>query len=93
MKLCDNWLLVEEIQLDYTIDGLLQKYDDTDPIMIVKVLDCDTDTESNLLTYTNDLSNTYLLCNRLNKTPWHGKYLIKKDNIIAILTEQDINTL
>lgn len=93
MKLTQDWMIVQEIQKDFIIDGLLQKYDDSDPIMLVKVLQANSLVESDITSITGTLENAILLINRCNKTAWHGNYLAKGENIIAIMTKDELNQL
>ena len=82
-------LIVKELQDDMTIDGLLQKYDDSAPYMYGIVVDGEKSLLDKLGTIVNLGEPAVISFFRVNKTPYNGNYLVDFDNIIEIMSKSD----
>lgn len=92
MNTLKNCVFITEIQKDITIDGILQKYDDSSPIMIGKVVGGNNSVISEL---RKDIpyGPLYITCFRGNKTAYFGTYLINYENIIEVMNEKEFEDL
>lgn len=59
MYLNKDYILVTELKDDIFIDGLLTKYDDTNPYIFAKIIDCSEEAFDNLF----ELTLAYTDCN------------------------------
>jgi hypothetical protein len=109
MKLLHDNLLVREVIEEKTIEGtgLLYKYDDNDPFMVVEVLDvskelvseyCKCYSNVNILEANLNVKAYYgigshLLIRRINKIPYRdGLFFISfKDVIASLVSEEEEN--
>lgn len=92
MEYVNNWIKVKELKKDFTVDGFLEKYDDSSPTFFGKVIDADKEIKESLFKNYN-IDNIVLQLSRGNKTQSLGGYLVRKENIISIMTEEEFNSL
>ena len=94
MKLQKDYMLVRELQKDFMVDGLIQKYDDSSNVMYGKVIDA-SDTVLNYLSTVGYLSNMVVMFKRLAKIvpPGLNGYLVSFEDVIAILTKEEFEKL
>ena len=84
-------LFVKELQKDMTVNGLVQKYDDSSPYMLVKIEALGKDLE-NIPEY-QDIDNIVLLILRGNKTPYRDGYIIDNSPVKFIYTKEEYEAL
>lgn len=85
-------ILVKELQADFVIDGLIEKYDDSSPVMYGTIIDVSEEIRSKLTIY-GELENTVLMFKRVAKIPVLGGYLVNYDDVIALMSIEEYNKL
>lgn len=81
-------LKVEELQDDITVDGLLQKYDDSSQIMMGHVLG-GNDELMNKIRSKIQYGKVMITFKRVAKVPYFGMYLVEEPDIIDIMSEEE----
>lgn len=109
MYLNKDYILVSELKDDMIIDGLLTKYDDTNPYMFVKILDYSEeafddlfnltyiDYDTNIIEQENkfreNIEDYVLVLKRVAKIPYLNNYIISFEDIISVMTLEEYNNL
>lgn len=93
MQTIGKYIKVKELQKDFTIDGLLEKYDDSSPFMFGLVVDGNEDIMNKLSTYGNYGEKVIISFKRVAKIPYLGQYLVSFEDIIDVMTESEFNKL
>ena len=89
MKTLDSVVKVKELQDDITIDGLLQKYDDSSPIMIGVVVGGNEAVYNKLSTTATYGEPLIITCYRANKVSYYGTYIVKAEHIIDVMSKTE----
>ena len=84
-------MIVKELQKDMTINGLVQKYDDSSPYMLVKIEVLGEDLQ-NIPEY-QDINNIVLVALRGNKTPYRDGYIIDNGTVQIVYTKEEYEAL
>ena len=92
MVFLKNNILVKELQADFVIDGLLEKYDDSSPVMYGIIVDVSEEVRNKLTIY-GEIENTILMFKRVAKVPVLGGYLVNYDDVIALMSIEEFNKL
>ena len=93
MIITGNYIQVKELVKDVTVDGLIQKYDDSSPYMFGKVINAKKEILDKLSTLSSDINNTVILFNRVNKLPFLNTYFVDKQHVIAVMSIDEFNNL
>ena len=93
MIITGNYIQVKELVKDVTVDGLIQKYDDSSPYMFGKVINAKKEILDELSTLSSDINNTVILFNRVNKLPFLNTYFVDKQHVIAVMSMDEFNNL
>ncbi len=93
MIITGNYIQVKELVKDVTVDGLIQKYDDSSPYMFGKVINAKKEILDDLSVINPDVNNTVILFNRVNKLPFLNTYFVDKQHVIAVMSMKEFNEL
>lgn len=93
MLITGNYIQVKELIKDVTVDGLLQKYDDSSPYMFGKVINANKKILEDLSVINPDINNTVILFKRINKLPYLNTYFVDKNDVIAVMSIEEYESL
>ena len=93
MIITGNYIQVKELVKDVTVDGLIQKYDDSSPYMFGKVINAKKEILDDLSVINPDVNNTVILFNRVNKLPFLNTYFVDRQHVIAVMSMKEFNEL
>ena len=93
MLITGNYIQVKELIKDVTVDGLLQKYDDSSPYMFGKVINANKKILEDLSVINPDINNTVILFKRINKLPYLNTYFVDKNDVIAVMSMEEYESL
>lgn len=93
MKTVGKYIKIKELQDDFMIDGLLQKYDDSSPFMFGEVLGGNDILLNELSTYSNYGDKIIISFKRIAKVPYLNCYLVSKEDVIDIMTESEYENI
>ncbi len=93
MIITGDYIQVKELQKDITVDGLLQKYDDSSPYMFGKVINAHKNILDELSVISPDIHNTVILFKRVSKLPYLNTYFVNRQDVIAIMSMKEFETL
>lgn len=89
MKTLGKFIKVRELQDDFMIDGLLQKYDDSSPFMFGVVIGGNDALLDELSTCSNYGDKIIISFRRVAKVPYLNCYLVSKEDVIDVMTESE----
>jgi len=92
MILLGDYIQVRELVKDITVDGLLQKYDDSNPYMFAEVIEAAEDVYNKLNKYANP-RDLVLVFKRPAKIPFIESYIVSFKDIIGIMEKSEFNNL
>ena len=89
MKTLGKFIKIKELQDDFIIDGLLQKYDDSSPFMFGVVLGGNDILLDELNTCSSYGDKIIISFKRVAKLPYLNCYLVAKEDVIDVMTEEE----
>lgn len=89
MNTLDNLVKVKELQDDIFVDDLLQKYDDSNPIMIGIVVGGNEQLLNRLRTCVDYDEPIIITSYRGNKVPYFGVFNVKAEHIIDVMSKSE----
>jgi hypothetical protein len=92
MILLGDYLRVRELVKDITVDGLLQKYDDSNPYMFAEIVEAEN-TVYNKLSTMGNVNSMVLIFKRPAKIPFIDSYLVSYKDIIGIMSREEFENL
>ena len=88
-----KFLKVKELQDDFIIDGLLQKYDDSSSFMFGQVIGGNIDILNELGTIAGYEQNIVISFKRVAKLSYLNCYLVSKEDLIDVMTYEEYEEL
>lgn len=82
---------VKELKKDLTIDGLQERYDESNPFMLCEIIEVGKGLDS-AVEYQNP-EDKVLLTSRGNKIPFRGGYFVEEQYVLAVFTREEYNNL
>lgn len=82
---------VEELKKDITVDGLIERYDESNNFMLSKVVEVGEELKNDVK-YQN-YENIVLLTSRIDKVPFKGGFFVPETAVLAILTKEEYEKL
>ena len=92
MILLGDYLRVKELVKDIKVDGLLQKYDDSNPYMFAEIIEAEENVTNKLATY-GYLDELVLVFKRPAKIPFIDSYLVSFKDIIGVMEKDEFKEL
>ena len=89
MKTLGKFIKIKELQDDFIIDGLIQKYDDSSPFMFGVVIGGNDNLLDELSTCSNYGDKIIISFRRVAKVPYLNCYLVSKEDVIDVMTESE----
>lgn len=89
MKTLGKFIKIKELQDDFIVDGLIQKYDDSSPFMFGIVVGGNDNLIDELNTYSNYGDKIIISFKRVAKVPYLNCYLVSKEDVIDVMTESE----
>ncbi len=88
-----RYLKVKELQDDFMVDGLLQKYDDSSSFMFGQVIGGNMEILNNLGTISGYNQNIVISFKRVAKLPYLNCYLVSNEDLIDVMTYEEYEEL
>lgn len=82
---------VEELKKDITVDGLVERYDESNNFMLSKIVELGEELQ-NEVKYQN-YNNIVLLTSRIDKVPFKGGFFVPETAVLAILSKEEYDNL
>lgn len=92
MKIIGKYLQVKELVKDLSVNGLLQKYDDSSPYILAEIVNAEQEIYNKLSTY-GDVDNLVVIFRRPNKLPFLDTFFVSNEDIIAIMSKEEFEAL
>lgn len=89
MKTLGKFIKVRELQDDFMIDGLLQKYDDSSSYMFGVVIGGNDNILDELSTCSSYGDKIIISFRRVAKVPYLNCYLVSKEDVIDVMAESE----
>ena len=89
MRTLGKFIKIRELQDDFMIDGLIQKYDDSSPFMFGIVVGGNDNLLDELNTYSNFEDTIIISFKRVAKIPYLNCYLVSKEDVIDVMTKEE----
>lgn len=93
MKTLGKFIKIKELQDDFIIDGLLQKYDDSSPFMFGVVIGGNDALLDELSTCSSYGDKVIISFRRVAKVPYLNCYLVAREDVIDVMTESEYNDI
>lgn len=82
---------VEELKKDITVDGLIERYDESNNFMLSKIIEVGEELQSDIKYQNKD--NIVLLTSRIDKVPFKGGFFVPETAVLAILSKEEYEAL
>ena len=93
MKTIGKFIKIKELQDDFIVDGLLQKYDDSSSFMFGEIIGGNESLINELNTYSNYNDKLIISFKRVAKVSYLGCYLVSPEDVIDIMTESEYENI
>lgn len=93
MKTIRDCIIIKEVSKDITIDGILKRYDTSDPIMYGEVIRGNDQLVDSLSTMVDSRDGIIVSFFRGNKTEYMGYYIVDRSSIIDVFSKKEFDAI